>query len=153
MKVKSLSRVQLFKAPWTAAYQAPPSMGFSRQEYWSGASSSGTSIIRMLVHLILSQRSLRLSSVLFFFSFFTLFCSSEDISTSLSSSSLIHSSASDILLLLPSRVFLISIIVLFVFVCLFFNPSTSLLIDSCVFSRFVFKVFDRLYYHAEFFFR
>ena len=36
MKVKSLRRVQLFVTPWTAAYQAPPSMGFSRQEYWSG---------------------------------------------------------------------------------------------------------------------
>ena len=36
MKVKSLSRVQLFTTPWTAAYQAPLSMGFSRQEYWSG---------------------------------------------------------------------------------------------------------------------
>ena len=36
VKVKSLSRVQLFGTPWTVAYQAPPSMGFSRQEYWSG---------------------------------------------------------------------------------------------------------------------
>ena len=36
MKVKSLSHVWLFATPWTAAYQAPPSMGFSRQEYWSG---------------------------------------------------------------------------------------------------------------------
>ena len=36
VKVKSLSRVQLFETPWTAAYQAPPSLGFSRQEYWSG---------------------------------------------------------------------------------------------------------------------
>ena len=36
MKVKSLSRVRLFVTPWTAAYQAPPSMGVSRQEYWSG---------------------------------------------------------------------------------------------------------------------
>src|SRR5574341_901237 len=35
-KVKSLSRVRLLVTPWTAAYQAPPSMGFSRQEYWSG---------------------------------------------------------------------------------------------------------------------
>ena len=35
-KVKSLSCVQLFATPWTTAYQAPPSMGFSRQEYWSG---------------------------------------------------------------------------------------------------------------------
>ena len=36
MKVKLLSHVQLLATPWTAAYQAPPSMGFSRQEYWSG---------------------------------------------------------------------------------------------------------------------
>ena len=36
VKVKSLSRVQLFETPWTAAYQAPLSMGFFRQEYWSG---------------------------------------------------------------------------------------------------------------------
>ena len=33
--MKSLSRVQLFATPWTVACQAPPSMGFSRQEYWS----------------------------------------------------------------------------------------------------------------------
>ena len=36
MNVKSLSRVRLFVTPWTVAYQAPLSMGFSRQEYWSG---------------------------------------------------------------------------------------------------------------------
>ena len=36
VKGKSLSRVQLLATPWTAAHQAPPSMGFSRQEYWSG---------------------------------------------------------------------------------------------------------------------
>ena len=36
VKVKLLSRVQLFATPWTAAHQAPLSMGFSRQEYWSG---------------------------------------------------------------------------------------------------------------------
>ena len=36
VKGKSLSRVRLLATPWTAAYQAPPSMGFSRQEYWSG---------------------------------------------------------------------------------------------------------------------
>ena len=35
VKVKSLSRVQLLATTWTAAYQTPPSMGFSRQEYWS----------------------------------------------------------------------------------------------------------------------
>ena len=34
--MKSLSRVRLFATPWTVAYQAPPSMGFSRQECWSG---------------------------------------------------------------------------------------------------------------------
>ena len=36
VKVKSLSRVRLFATPWTIAYQAPPSLGFSRQECWSG---------------------------------------------------------------------------------------------------------------------
>ena len=36
MKVKSVSRAQLFATPWAVAYQVPPSMGFSRQEYWSG---------------------------------------------------------------------------------------------------------------------
>ena len=36
VKVKLLSCVWLLATPWTAAYQAPPSMGFSRQEYWSG---------------------------------------------------------------------------------------------------------------------
>ena len=36
VKVKLLSRVWFFGTPWTVTYQAPPSMGFSRQEYWSG---------------------------------------------------------------------------------------------------------------------
>ena len=36
VKVKSLSRVQLFGTPWTVAHQVPPSMGFPREEYWSG---------------------------------------------------------------------------------------------------------------------
>ena len=45
VKVKSLSRARFFSTPWTAAYQAPPSMGFSRQEYWSGLPlPSGTEI-------------------------------------------------------------------------------------------------------------
>ena len=39
VKVKSLGCVQLLAAPWTTAYQAPRSMGFSRQEYWSGVPS------------------------------------------------------------------------------------------------------------------
>ena len=49
VKVKSLSRIRLLATPWTAAYQAPPSMGFSRQEYWSGVplpSLNGILIIR-----------------------------------------------------------------------------------------------------------
>ena len=36
VKVKSLSHAQLLATPWTAAHQAPPSMGFARQEYWNG---------------------------------------------------------------------------------------------------------------------
>ena len=51
MKVKSLSRVQLLATPWTAAYQAPPSMGFSRQEYWSGVPLP--SPIYVIMHIIL----------------------------------------------------------------------------------------------------
>ena len=39
VKVKSLSCVQLFVTPWIVDHQAPPSMGFSRQEYWSGVPS------------------------------------------------------------------------------------------------------------------
>ena len=39
-KVKLLSLVQLFVTPWTIAYQAPLSMGFSRQEYWSGSNKT-----------------------------------------------------------------------------------------------------------------
>ena len=105
----------------------------------------------MLVHLILSRRSLRLSLVLFIL--FILFCSSEVISSILSSSSLICCSASDILLVIPSRVFLISVSVLFVSAYLFFNSSRSLLIYLYIFSIF-FNVFDHLHYHyAELFFR
>ena len=40
MTVKSLSYVRLFATPWTIDCQAPPSMGFSRQEYWSGLPST-----------------------------------------------------------------------------------------------------------------
>ena len=42
--MKSLSRVRLFETPWTAPYQPPPSMGFSRQEYWSGVPSPSPKI-------------------------------------------------------------------------------------------------------------
>ena len=44
VNVKSFSHVRLFATPWTAAYHAPPSMGFSRQEYWSGVPSPSPSI-------------------------------------------------------------------------------------------------------------
>ena len=73
---------------------------------------SGTLMIRMLGHLTLSQRALRLSSFLLIH--FSFFHSVSFISTILSSTSLILSSASVILLLVPSRVFLISFIALFI---------------------------------------
>ena len=44
VKVKSLSHVRPSATPWTAAHQAPPSMGFSRQEYWSGVPSPSPNI-------------------------------------------------------------------------------------------------------------
>ena len=75
---------------------------------------SRTCIIRMLVSFSLFQRPLKLSSVRFFFFFFTLFCSSEFASNILSSSTLIPSSVSGILLLVPYKIILLSIIVLFV---------------------------------------
>ena len=52
VKGKSLSSVQLLATPWTAAYQAPPSMGFSRQEYWSGVPLP--SPYQRAVHFLLS---------------------------------------------------------------------------------------------------
>ena len=114
--------------------------------------SSGTSTIQILVHLKFSQRSLRLSSVLCIL--FTLFCSSEVISTILSSSSLIRYSASDNLLLIPSREFLISVIVLLVSVCLLFNSSRSFFIYFCIFSILFSRFLITFCYHfSEFFFR
>ena len=49
MKVKLLSRVRLLATPWTAAHQAPPSMGFSRQEYWSGVPVPSPNVITRLL--------------------------------------------------------------------------------------------------------
>ena len=55
VKVKSLSRVRLFATPWTAAHQTPPSMGFSRQEYWSGVPlPSPRSILLSIIKLMSS---------------------------------------------------------------------------------------------------
>ena len=52
VKGKSLSRVRLLATPWTAAYQAPPSMGFSRQEYWSGVPSPRSLSLLILAGLL-----------------------------------------------------------------------------------------------------
>ena len=49
MKVKSLSRIQLLATPWTAAHQGPPSMGFSRQEYWSGVALPSLNVSHMWI--------------------------------------------------------------------------------------------------------
>ena len=59
MKVKSLSRVRLFSTPWTVAHQAPPSMGFSRQEYWSGVP-----LPSLIITLLLLLNSLNTSKYL-----------------------------------------------------------------------------------------
>ena len=52
VKVKSLSRVRPSATPWTAAFQAPPSMGFSRQEFWSGVPSPSPIYMSTLVKCI-----------------------------------------------------------------------------------------------------
>ena len=48
VKGKSLSRVRLSETPWTAAHQPPPSMGFSRQEYWSGVPLPSPNVVLVL---------------------------------------------------------------------------------------------------------
>ena len=52
VKMKSLSRVQLLATPWTAAYQAPPPMGFSKQEYWSGLPVPSLKAHALVPHLL-----------------------------------------------------------------------------------------------------
>ena len=56
VKVKSLSRVWLLRTPWTAAYQAPPSLGFSRQEYWSGVPCLFLAILKQRINSINFKR-------------------------------------------------------------------------------------------------
>ena len=60
VEVKSLSCVRLSPTPWTAAYQVPPSMGFSRQEYWSGvplpAPISDHKSLPSFIHKVCSHR-------------------------------------------------------------------------------------------------
>jgi len=68
VKVKSLSRVQLLATPWTAAYQGPPFMGFSRQEYWSGVPlpSPNTSPTSLLLFVDSDFFTFETTYVLFF---------------------------------------------------------------------------------------
>ena len=116
------------------------------------SSSSGTPINRMLVCLMLTQRSLRLSSILFIL--FSLFCSSAVISP--------FCLPAYLFVLLPqlfcySSVFFVSVIVLFISVCLFFSFSRSLLNISCIFSICVSILFPRFWIIftiiTQFFFR
>ena len=53
VKVKSLGRVRVLATPWTAAHQAPPSTGFSRQEYWSGVPLPSPSLTSKTPHSLL----------------------------------------------------------------------------------------------------
>ena len=61
VKVKSLSRVRLLGTPWTAAHQAPPSMGFSRQEYWSGVPLPSLAHCFIRVHIQVSAKAIKIS--------------------------------------------------------------------------------------------
>jgi len=103
------SRVQLCATPWTAAYQAPPFMGFSRQEYWGGVPlftpnfvvvvvvvffPFGTSVVHTLVHFMVFHRCLKLCSFFFIPFFFSFFSLDWRISIDISSSFLILCSAS-----------------------------------------------------------
>ena len=63
VKVKSFSRVRLFATPWTAAYQAPPSMGFSRQEYWSGVPLPSPTLNLVLIYFITDNLDLEFFSL------------------------------------------------------------------------------------------
>ena len=67
VKGKLLSRVRLFATPWTAAYQAPPPMGFSRQEYWSGVPLPSPLVLLswMKIRLDLSLQNLNFKALRF----------------------------------------------------------------------------------------
>ena len=62
-KAKSLSRVRLLVTPWTAAHQAPPSMGFSRQEYWSGLPLPSLNNTIVAIKFCFSQNNSYLSGI------------------------------------------------------------------------------------------
>ena len=103
------------------------------------SSSSGTPMIQMLGHLTLTHRSLRLCWFLLIR--FSFFLSDSFISTTLSSPSLILSSASIFYYLFPQECFLISFIALFVIYWLIFISYRSLLNLSCIFSILVSRLF------------
>ena len=60
----SLSRVRLLATPWAAAHPAPPSMGFSRQEYWSGVPLSSPLLIPTSPHSFVFLHSLKMEEKL-----------------------------------------------------------------------------------------
>ena len=94
VKVKSLSRVWLLVTPWTAAYQAPPSMGFSRQEYWRGVPLLSTpKSIYWISQLFLSNLKCYLYHILTFFIYLGLLIGLVTSSTDLS----VYSSISQIM--------------------------------------------------------
>ena len=78
VKVKSLSRVRLLAVPWTGAYQAPPSMGFSSQEYWSRVPSPSP------IHVAVDIRSILFNDQVIFH------CMDIDIQTKFCISILVH---------------------------------------------------------------
>ena len=77
VKGKSLSRIRLLATPWTAAYQVPWSMGFSRQEYWSGVPSPSpivvSNFIQLCSNLCYIPFSTNLLTLTFIYLFFFLF--------------------------------------------------------------------------------
>ena len=66
VKVKSLGRVRLLATPWTTAYQAPPSMGFSRQEYWSGVPLPSPYEVLLPLRTVLVVVIWKFTSILYF---------------------------------------------------------------------------------------
>ena len=62
VKGKLLSRVRLFATPWTASHQAPPSMGFSRQECWSGVPSPSPTDLIIIVNICCNALVLKIST-------------------------------------------------------------------------------------------
>ena len=118
------------------------------------SSSSGTPIIRMLEHLTLSQRSLKLSSFLLIR--FSFFLTDSFISAILSSISLILSSASIILLFVASRLFLISFycIIHYILTLFYFFGSNPCLQAIYLWFHFDFKIWDHFHYqYSEYFLR